>query len=426
MKRYVHYLKSIIKSPIILAFVFVCVFLLPASINLSSIAFRSAIAVAIGIDVNNNDLFELQVAINVSSTSDSLAENSKVLSATGKTVGDAFSNLNMLFGRSVKLGHTRFVMIGNKISQLDIAKFLDRLIRTNKIRNTVQLVYCPDPIDKMFNVGVQLKSATGIKLSEIVCHQQSDSTTSIYSNIDSFFKGYLSPSGISKINTVHISDDYTKGISATADVGSEQKAQGEASQSGGGESASGGTKGASGGTQQEFISNTGDIAVYKNGLLKTVLSGDSKRGVNWISSDYNPKDLFVVVDEGTNKQMSLNFDIISKQVSVESFFYKGLPFVSAQIVVQLDIDEIIANHEIELNKSIVNEHVKDCIGKTIRRHISCASQVAKSEKLDLFNLNDIFYQKNYSDYKKYLAGGKNADDIIEETSVAVNIEIKVI
>ena len=181
-------LKRIIKSPILLIFALVCAFLLPSAINRSSIAFRSAIALALGIDMNEQDEVVLYTAISVPATNESLTENSKIMVSSGRTLSDAFANLRLMYGRDIKLGHTRFVMIGSKISQNNVTSMLDSLIRTNRIRNVVQLIYCPSDIGDMFNVGVKINSATGIKLSDIISHQQNASTTYVNSNIDSFYK----------------------------------------------------------------------------------------------------------------------------------------------------------------------------------------------------------------------------------------------
>lgn len=429
MKELKNMLKNIFKSPIILVFVLICAFMLPNSINTMSIAFRSAIAVAIGIDKNTENKIVLQVAINVSSGADSLAENSKVLSATGDTVGEAFTSLNLMFGRSVKLGHTRFVMIGSKISAENVSVFIDRLIRTNKIRNTVQLVYCPNNIDEMFNMGVKLKSVTGIKLSDIVCHQQTNSTTSISSNIDSFFKGYLSPSGISKINMISISEDYTQGVSTTSDVGSSSSSDGGSEVgASGGESAEGGTSSSESDVSNKFISNRGKIAIYSSGILQTVLDEELSSGVNWLSKDYIPQDLLVKVDNsGKLKNSIINFDILNKNVELETFFFKNIPIMSAKILVSLSIDEIISENgnKVPLSYDMIDEGVKNSIGRTIRNKISKVSAKAKNSKLDLFEINNIFYKSNYYEYTKRLQEGMKKEDFIENTQISVDIEINI-
>lgn len=429
MKELKNLFKNIFKSPVILVFVLICAFMLPNSINTMSIAFRSAIAVAIGIDKNTENKIVLQVAINISSASDSLAENNKVLSATGDTVGEALTSLNLMFGRSVKLGHTRFVMIGSKISAENVSVFIDRLIRTNKIRNTVQLVYCPNDIDEMFNMGIKLKSVTGIKLSDIVCHQQTNSTTSFSSNIDSFFKGYFSPSGISKINMISISEDYTQGVSTTYDVGSSSSSDGGSEAgAGGGESAEGGTSSSESVVSNKFISNRGKIAIYSSGVLQTVLDEELSSGVNWLSKDYIPQGLLVKVDNtGKLKNSIINFDILNKNVELETFFFKNIPIMSAKILVSLSIDEIISENgnKVPLSYDMIDEGVKNSIGRTIRNKISKVSTEAKKSKLDLFEINNIFYNSNYYEYTKLLQEGLKKEDFIENTQISVDIEINI-
>lgn len=428
MKQLKNIAKNFFKSPVIVVFMIVAIFMLPTAINTTSIAFRSAIAVAVGIDLDDAGDVELSVAINISSSSESMVENSKVISSTGKTLSEAFANLNTLFGRSIKLGHTRFVIIGEKISKSNVTKQLDRLIRTDKMRSTVQLVYCPDSISEIFDVGMQLKSSTSIKLSNIVCHQQTDSTTSLNSNIDAFYKGYFRPSGISKINMVSISEDFTEGISASSNSGASSGTEGS-KDSGGGESSAGGTSNVSSDVSGKFISNKGDIAIYENGTLKIVLTDEQSTGVNWLSTDYNPKDLFVSV--GQTKLFSsatIGFDILGKSVDYESFFYKGIPFVCANILLTLDIDEIITSEgkNVDVNEDVVDDSIKSEIGKTIREQIANISQLGKESKLDLFELNNIFYQNNYKEYQNYLSQGHTKQDIIENTQLSADIEIKII
>ncbi len=427
MKKFKHFFVSIFKSPVLLIFVLVCIFMLPTSINTQSVAFRSAIAIAVGVDINEQNMVELLVAINVSSTSESLAENSKILSATGETVGNAFTNLNMMFGRNVRLGHVRFVMIGERASNQNIVDLLDRLVRTSKIRNTVQLIYCPNSLTDIFNAGTKIKGSTGIKLSDIICHVQDTSTTSINSNIDTFYRGYFCPSGISKLNMVYLSDTYTQGISVTPDVGN-------SSDSSGGEAGEGGETGEGGTSQPEqepnkYIANHGQLAIYEKGVLKTVLSTNMSNGVNWLSPEYNPKDLIVEVQNAKHiNSGSINFDILRKSVNIESFFYKNIPFISAKIVITLDIDEVITGGEenFDVTYDVIDDSVKSSIGKTIRGQISNALAESKSLRLDLFEFNNIFYKNNYQDYKKYLEMGNTIYDVIENTQVVANIEIKIV
>lgn len=411
--------KFIFKSPILLIFSLICVFMLPNSINTLSEAFRSAIAVAVGIDLNEENKTEIYVAINSSPTSESLAETNHIFCSSGETVGDAFTNLNLTFGRDIKLGHTRFVMIGEKISQQDIVILLDRLVRTSKMRNTVQLIYCPNSIKQMFEIGSKMGNTSGLKLSEIVCHQQNNSTTSIDSNIDSFYKGFLSPSGVSRLNMVKLTNDYTKGINANTDgsSGGESSSSGEQN-----ESHSGGEQ------KQDYVSNRGEIAIFKDGVLKFTLDEEMSSGLNWLNNNFNSKELLVMVNNSSQIDNAIiNFDILNKFVRCKSFFYKNMPFLSAQILISLTIDEIISdNAKKDLRYSMLDDSVKSDIGNTIRGQVAKVVNFAKQEKVDIYELNNMFYKNNYYEYKEYLKNGNTKDDIIENTNISVDIEIKII
>lgn len=430
------FFKKVFASPMLLVFLFICITLLPPAINKNSISFRSAIVTAVGIDMNEKEDIIVYAEISISAVGESLAENSKILSASGKTVGDAFANLNLVFGRKLKLGHTRFVLIGPTISVKNVTGLLDRMIRTNKIRNVVQLLYCKTSIEDMLNIGVELKKETGLRLSDIICHQQDTSTTSMNSNIDSFYKGYFSQSGISKINTISLEEDRLLGVSSTAvdDESSQGKSNSKENQNGKsyqpeqqGKSGSGGES--SDKNKTKFISNRGETAIFKNGKLEVVLDEFVSQGVDWISGDYSPKEILVpVTNDDRLDGANMNFDILSKRLFIETFFLNGIPFFSAKILITLSIDEIVNIDEknIEINYDLVSDDIKKDIGRVVRQQIAIATKESKRLKLDLFKLSDIFYVNNYKQYIEYINSGKTVEDFIENTQMSIDVEIKII
>ena len=405
---------------------------------MSSIAFRSAIALAVGIDLNDSNEIVLYTSISVPATNESLSENSKTIVSSGKTVGDAFANLRLMYGRAVRLGHTRYILVGSKISQENLTSLLDSLIRTNRLRKVVQLIYCPNDLGQMFGVGVKLNSETGIKLTDIINHQQNASTTYINSNIDSFYRGYLSESKVSKLNVVSLTSDATRGISpsvteletknsGTNPSKTSQTASGE-NKSAGQSQESSGDSGLGSNSEDLSVSNRGELAIFENGVLRTILNEELSHGINWLSKDYNPKELLVYVD-GASKIGSayLGFDVLNKRINLESFFHKGMPFVSAKIIISLDLDEIISSENtIELNNDFLDDNIKGSIGRQIRKQIASAVQESKRLKLDMFELNDIFHQNNYYEYINYIKSGKTIYDIIEDAQISAEVEIKII
>ena len=105
-----------------------------------------------------------------------------------------------------------------------------------------------------------------------------------------------------------------------------------------------------------------------------------------------------------------------------------MPFMSVKILISLDIDEIVDIDEknIEINYDLVGEEIKRDIGKVIRQQISLATKESKRLKLDILKLNDIFYANNYNDYMEYIRMGNTLEDIIENTQISVDVEIKII
>ncbi|MBQ9785994.1 MAG: hypothetical protein IJW25_00835 [Clostridia bacterium] len=429
MQEIINKIKSLFKTPMLLVFVIICFTLLPNAINMQSAVFRSAIVVAFGIDKDQSQNYVINAAVNVSSTAESLSENTKLISAKGKSVSDAISNLSIQFGRPIRLGHTRFVLIGTALAKENVAVALDGIIRTNKMRDTVQLVLCDAPVDDMLNVGIEIKNKTGIKMSEIMTYQSKYSTTAMDSNVDTFYKGYFSNAGISKLNCIRLTDDFTQGITPDAALGEiGGKSGGEESQDAGGAAAEQEeTKGSSKQTKK-YLSVLGDIAVFKNGVLKTIVPPNTAIGANWINASHIPQKLDVAVEGGILEKAHLYFYVLNKTVSREVFIYNDIPMMSVKINLTLGIDEIInQNSQITpLSQDVIDQDVKCAIGRELRRQTGEALLYSKQTGLDILELNEIFYLSKYKQYQNYLQNGHTTEDLINNAQISLEVRVEVI
>lgn len=426
MQTLIKRVKKIFAYPMIWVLIVLLVVSFPTALNLRSVAYRCAIMVALGIDKTEDEQIIVYGVANIS-YSDSLAENSKIVSAKGDTFGDALGNLTISFNRDIRLGHVRFILIGSGIAQSDVSKELDRVVRTNKIRNSTQFLYCATPIDEIFDLGIDLRNNVGIQLSELLCHQEKFSNTLPDSNIDYFYKGYLSNSSVSKINAVSVSNDESKGINPNGNSGGESSSMGSSG------SSSSSTPGGSGqedknAKPKKYISNVGELAIFKNGRLQKVLSQEVSEGVNWLNTKSFPKRLIVNTGDidswGAGKA---NFDVVDKKVNVNSFFYKNKPYLDVKINLTINIDEIISNSSTnKIIKKVLDQSIKADIGDTIREQIALALTESKNINLDIFGINDIFNTNNYHQYVNYLNNGGTVDSIFHQVLINCDVGIKVI
>ncbi len=429
MKELKDKVKKIFNVPMLLVFILICFLFLPNAINMRSAVFRSAIVVALGIDYNDNQKYIIHAGINVSATDESLSENTKLISATGVSVGDAIANLGIQFGRPIRLGHTRFVLIGSELAKQNVATALDGIIRTNKMRDTVQLVMCDANVSEMLNIGIEIKNKTGIKMSDIIAYQSKFSTTAMDSNVDTFYKGYLSTSGISKLNCISLTDDITKGITPEAalgnanspnapDAGNESSSQSENSNSSSENKTS----------QKKFVVNNGTIALFKNGRLMKIVPPQISNGSYWINTSFMPKKLNVNVLK--SKELSnakLFFNVLNKHVNSEVFFYKNIPMMSAKINVTLGIDEIITsnNQIVPLSTDVIDQETKCAIGRQIREEVGMALEYGKKENLDLLDLNEIFYLIKYKEYKEFIKH-TTTEQFFKGVQLSIEVRVEVI
>lgn len=400
-------------------FVIICLTLLPNAVNMESAVFRSAIVVGFGMDYSEQNGYEIHAAINVSATDESLSENTKLVSATGGSVSEAISHLSVQFGRAIKFGHTRYLLVGRKLAEQNLAVIIDGIIRTNKMRDTVQLVLCDSSIVEMLNAGIEIKNKTGIKLSDIITYKSKFSTVAMDSNVDTFYKGYFSGSGISKIGCVSLTDDLTKGITPEASLGDATSPV--APDAGNEDSKSGGEQ------KKKYISSIGEIAIFKNGRLVDIVDEKIADGSQWIHSSFLPKKLDIDVSNEELKDARVFFYVLEKSVSTDVFFYKNIPMMTAKIDVTLGIDEILtANGEIiPLNQDIVDQDVKCQIGRKIREETASVQQYAQNSGYDILELNEMFYFSAYKQYMDYLKNS-SPERFLQDVQISIDVRVEVI
>lgn len=417
MRTIKSFFKKAFHTPILLVFTLICVTILPPAINLRSLGFRSAIVVALGVDTDEEGMYILEAAATVPSTEDNLSETEKVLTSKGTSFSDALANMNIMFGKTIKLGHTKYVIIGKNISSQNLATALDGVIRTNKVRDSVQLILCEDSVHDLFNAGSKLKTKTGIKLSDILCYNEQYSTTSLDSNVDSFYKGYFSNNKISKINSIRLTKDYTKGVVPDYNSGTESSnlVDPNTSEQGGGKTG-----------DEKYISNEGRVAVYKNGVLRDVLPAEISEGANWIDSSHLPKKLLVKTTS-IDEIEEISFEVLKKRLRLQSFFQNNIPFISARINLTIDINEIInSNDVIAKNKALAGSKIKEDIANEIKNQIGKTINYSKQTKLDFLNFNDVFYLNNNKEYNEFLKEGLSFEDFIEYVQLSVEVNVKIV
>ena len=288
------------------------------------------------------------------------------------------------------------------------------------MRDTVQLVLCNSSIVEMLNAGIEIKNKTGIKLSDIITYKSKFSTVAMDSNVDTFYKGYFSNSGISKISCVSLTDDYTKGITPEAALGN---ATSPAAPDAGNEEQNGN------GTQKEtkFISSVGEIAVFKNGTLVDIVDEQIADGSQWIHSSFLPKKLDINVTNEYLNNARVFFYVLEKSVNTDVFFYKNIQMMTAKINVTMGIDEILTSDGkiIPLNQDIVDQDVKCQIGRKIREETAAVKEYSKNTGLDILELNEMFYFSAYQEYLDYLKNS-STEQFLNDVQISIDVRVEVI
>lgn len=355
--------KSVFKSPIICLFIIFCLFLLPGVIGQESASFASAISTGLGIDIEDG-VFTTYLSYNAPSDNNDFSQNNKIVIGQGTGYSDSIEDISKKIGKEIRFAHTRVVVIGPEIAKTNLALTIDPLIRTLKLRNSCPIVYCKTPVKEFMDFAVQIKKNTGLTATSMICYDLNDATNKIESNLDNFYKGYLSKTKTSVMNCISMTTNEKEGVSNSS-----------TSENGGGAQPSKSSPQSASSNDEKYLVNNGELAIFKNGALKEVLSYRDSVGACWIVGKYFPNTLTIKnITTKKLKNADITFNIIDKNVSRRATVIDGVPYFYANIDLSLQLEGIINNdapmdivnsEDVELDDEILLE-----MNKKIKKEFS--------------------------------------------------------
>lgn len=262
--------------------------------------------------------------------------------------------------------------------------------------------------------------SSSFRLAEIIQNEFNEDFTKDTS-LDSFFKGYYSPLGVSTLGYLEITTDKSNGIDSSSFT----------PPSG---SSSGGTQ-TSGGTSQSaeqkptVIELKAENVVFKNGIYKYILNENEMKGIDWIVDENIQQSITIKnVNEQGMEDARITFDVQDKSISRHSSFIGGKPTLSFGLKLKLNIVEILqdGNNKISVQETKISENIEQSITNEIKKQIGLAIQKQIEEKTELMEIYNTFYSYNYEQFTNFLNSLKNKDDFLQNVNIRLKVFVKLV
>ena len=351
-------------------------------------------------------------------------KNYKVISAKDEIFINAVQKLGIYAGKITSLPHTSIVVVSEDIQKEGLTTCLDHLIRTNNLGNDTVLIGTDASAKQILECSYELDVSSNLSLRNLLSYN----FEYIYgnrSNLESFYRGYFSPTKTSMLGFVKLSDNDGVG----PDSGSQN-------------TSGGGTASVSllpvqnaiasdSSTKNKKILNDGSACVFKDGKLKLFLDSELIKYYNWFEPHANKAILQIenYTDERF-KNATISFQVEQKPVIYQSDFYSGVPEMNYIINFIMTLDEVnqekYIKNDYHLSQSLFNDKMKELIQNKIKQDFSILIDVLRENQIDVLRVYKTFESQNKEKFLQFLDTLEDKEDYLRyiNFNVISNISIK--
>lgn len=420
------FLWTLCKNPIVIVFLFILVFLLPAGLASPPATSDRTVVTTLGVDKGEAGGYSVTAVTFIPTPSQTYAENFRIFTADGDTFIEAVDNLGVEIGRHSTLAHANAVIISEEVAREDLAIILDHLIRTPDITNDTSLLITNNSAKEIIEISNQ-QNISGLNIDRIIDYNEAY-LYNFGTNIESFYQGYFTPAKCSLVGYIE-TELSEEGVSNQAggqggSSGGQQGAEPSAE-----EGSAGGDESGSGSSQQGkkmSIINEGKIAVFKEGKLITVWTPQQLRGINWINNNSNEGNLKIenVTDEYFT-DATLTFDIFGKRTSKKADIRDNLFNIFYDINITLSLSEVRQDSEVkkilESHVNYLSSEVKDKVAFKIKEDFMSTFKSMKDNKTDLLLVYQTFMNKDRKKFESFLNMLPEKDEYLDYVNIYIRV-----
>ena len=410
-----HFFKKIWQTPMFLIFVLIGLFYGIPSLGNPAEINRFAIVTAVGIDKTEQENFDYEVSLLtfVPVPEQTFTEFYKVISASGNSIEEALDYAGLYTGRQVGLSHIKTIVLSEDLFDEDVTKVLDYLMRDKEVSSSTKLIAVNGKAKDFLNSVKDLDGQSSYSVSEIVAYNEHY----IYAtgcSLESFFKGYFSPTKTSVMPVFSLQSSDDEGISTESGSDGGDTSSGD----------SGGKNGEKGGKQ---IVNNGDAIVFKNGEKQKDISGDDIVKINYFRGEFKTGGITIEDFKGDPfGKASLSFDISGKKLRNKVVFENGIPTIYTDIKFTVTLSEVKQEDE-QFNKDVdlynVTKNETSQIEKKIKMEMAEALEIMRESKTDVANFYTLMYNADKKNFKRFLDSLDDKEDYLRYTLFKTSVRV---
>lgn len=242
---------------------------------------KTAIVMAVGIDREDKDfVLTSQIAVPKSSDSGNASEAVQIVSR-GKTIAQAFEQINAKTGWYPKLVFCNLIIFGKDAATKNVFDALDFFIREEYLTDDCHLAVCEDTAQELLNTTALVDPSSSVAIQKVLSDHAERVGTVFATTLKNFSIGYYGDSQSSTLPVLkpQPQQEKTPPKSDSSDsAGSENSSSGESA--GGSDSASGSQNAQDDKKQDQPVFSAQETALFVRGKWVETLNAEETFAVN--------------------------------------------------------------------------------------------------------------------------------------------------
>ncbi|WP_054027655.1 Ger(x)C family spore germination protein [Bacillus sp. FJAT-28004] len=339
-----------------------------------------ALVRAIGIDINKNGKVLLTYEIIKTRKQDKGGNSNEVVQGTGKTVLEAFDNIQTIVPGELFLGYVTTIIISEGAAKQQLKNIMDLFFITPSIRESVFMVITKEKPENILNMPVE---KTGRLVGEALV-DFFNATTRV---------GVSFPVRLREFNKMLMAEG-AEPVAPLIKINGDGKLK------------------------------VSDMVVFKGFKLAGVLDGDESKGLGRITNK-NTQELSSVsiTAPDTGASVSAVFRLQDNKSKIKIKVGQEVPevFISTKATATMvQFDGNIG----AITPKILQQCEKDLEGNVKKELEAAITKAQKEFKSDFLGIGSYFYQQHRKEWKKKFK--PKWDEVFPEVPIHVNVKIKIL
>lgn len=354
-----------------------------------------AIALVLGIDLEDDKILVTAEAIDLQYSSDSSGGGNvsvKYVQGTGKTVIEALRDITLKFGHRIYGAHTKAIIFGEGIAKKGVVAYADQLFRSRELRESAYILVAKEA--KAYEVMGINSGIEPIAANYIVTLVDSIkyNPKTIDTNMIDFVKYYYHM-GQHPVVAV-LEKRQKKNINQT---------------------------GQTTGTQDLELSSIGS-AVFRNDILVGYLNGNDTKALNYILNNVKGGVITFPTPIEGNETLFSSLTTIKVITKNDVIMEDGRLILKTKITIKGFLGEVDGNIDISKYENL--EKMAQSCSKTVKEGIeSTVKKVQKEFGFDIFGFGYVFHKKHTEEWREI--EGK-WDDIFADADFQIEVTTNII